>query len=191
MAGIILLAAWGCGQLDCRNRLPGWRRLFVPGIIVGAGLSLLTYLLPFALPLLNLDGTNMDPVIRLRGWRDLTAQVETIRGQLPHPDNTVIISTRRQPASALAFYLPDQPQVFQMPTSSGRIRSQYDIWGDLENKIGADALIVARQGDLIEETFFKAFDSVEKLSTIDSHRGKNNIRRYDIYLGRNMKRLPQ
>lgn len=190
MAGIVLLAAWGCGEIDCRGRLQSWRKLFVPGIVLGAVLTLFTYLLPFALPLLNLDGTKVDPVIRLRGWRDLTSQLESIREQLPDRENTIIISTRRQPASAMAFYLPDQPQVFQMPISSGRIRSQYDIWGGLEKKIGADALIVARQGDRIGENVSQAFDSVEKLATIDSHRGRHNVRRYDVYLGKNLKKLP-
>ena len=191
LAGIILPAAWACGAVDCRNRLAGWRKWYLPGVLLGAVMVVLTYGMTFALPLLNLDGSKLDPVIRLRGWQDLTSQVETIRDQLPDKTNTLIVSTRRQPASALAFYLPDQPRVYQMPVSSQRIRSQYDLWGGLENETGADVLIVARQGDALDAAFMQSFDAVKKLATLTTYRGKNNRRLYDIYLGRNLSYEPQ
>ncbi len=79
-----------------------------------------------------------DPTTRLTGWDELgkeAGRIYNIAG-----DRTFIISDRYQITSELAFYIPGNPQVYNI--NLGRRMNQYDIWGGIERHIGWDALYV-------------------------------------------------
>ena len=46
-AAMVLLAAWGCGNVSAGPRLDSWRPYFKKAVMVGAAMVLLTYALPF------------------------------------------------------------------------------------------------------------------------------------------------
>ncbi len=143
-AGMILLAAWGCGNISAGSRLDSWRPYFKKGVIVGAVMALLTYALPFwagAAP-----GPWADRLIaRLQGWRQLGVEAGRALGEVPRPQSTFILTFDRQLASELAFYVPGQPKVYTWRVPEDVPKSQYDIWDG--PKIGWDALIVFPEAD--------------------------------------------
>ena len=121
-AGMILLAAWGCGNISAGSRLDSWRPYFKKGVIVGAVMALLTYALPFwagAAP-----GPWADRLIaRLQGWRQLGVEAGRALGEVPRPQTTFILTFDRQLASELAFYVPGQPRVYTWRVPGGAPRA--------------------------------------------------------------------
>ena len=74
----------------------------------------------------------------LFGWDQIAERVETIRAQMPHPDNTFVFGHRFHSTSQLAVYLyPDT-----IATTLRRKFNQYRIWFEPEKHSGWDALFV-------------------------------------------------
>jgi hypothetical protein len=84
------------------------------------------------------------PPVRQGDWRGLARAVDDMRTTMPRPEKTLIIAREYQTAAFLAFYMNDQPVVFQAPSASRRM-TQYDLWPGYEDFGGWDALYV-RQG---------------------------------------------
>jgi undecaprenyl-diphosphatase len=94
---------------------------------------------PALLPRIGIElPARFDPTARLLGWSDLGAAVG--RAQAREPVATFIMSESYQVASALAFYVPGQPRVYNVDL--GRRMNQYDVWGGLDALIGRDGLYV-------------------------------------------------
>ena len=189
--GMVLLAAWGCGEISGGRFLPDrWRKFFVPGVWVGALFALLTYLLPLVLPLTSMGGCHLDPTARIKGWRQLAVAVEAVREKIPEQEKLFLASPSRQVVSELAFYLPGQPQVY-MWSSQSRVQSQYDLWPspDLENK--RDGLVVFEDGALPPASLRNSFASLEKVEDIEVPLGPGGTRRFSVYLGRSLTAWPR
>ncbi len=187
-AGMILLAAWGCGEISTGSRLDSWRPYFKKGVILGAVMALLTYALPFwagAVP-----GPWADRLIaRLQGWRQLGIEAGRALGEAPRPQSTFILTFNRQLASELAFYTPGQPRVYAWRVPEGEPKSQYDIWEG--PKIGWDALIVFPETDSpggAAAALSRYFQAVERLD--DTSLGSGGSRKYRLYLGTSLKNWP-
>ena len=191
LAGVILLAAWGVGQISCNARFDRWRSLFHPGIILGVAFALLTYTTPFLLPLTSIGGSGPDPTTRMRGWREMGKQVGAVWENLPGKDRVFFIGAQRQIASELAFYLPTQPQVFHRPYRNGTVHSQYEVWEGPTNKIGWDSLIVSDASRNLHKDLRAVFERIEPLKEVTIPLGKGGDRKLSLYLGHGLREWPE
>ncbi|MCO6454895.1 MAG: glycosyltransferase family 39 protein [Pirellulaceae bacterium] len=188
-AAIVLLVAWLRGHVALVQPACERPRLLRRVAVVGAVCSLLVYLMPFTLNALGLQGTRWDAAVRMRGWSELGQvvgeQLELLRaGESERPavaghEPLVLVTTGRAVASELAFYLPTQPRVY-LWNGSGRVTSQYDIWGGPRSGDGADALIVTHPDGQPPAAVLEAFARVEPLETVRVEIG--NGRRHEFRL---------
>ena len=185
-AGMILLAAWGCGNVSAGSGLDSWRPYFKKGVMVGAIMALLTYALPFwagAAPFPWAERL----VARVQGWGQLGLQAGRVLGQVPRAETTFILTFDRQLASELAFYVPGQPNVYNWPGPGGLPDNQYDIWDG--PKIGWDALMVFPENDSRRPAAMSGyFQAVTRLDNISSGAGGQHS--YSLYLGTSLKKWP-
>ncbi len=181
-AGMILLAAWGCGEFDLGRRIDRLRVLFLPAVKVGIGFAVLTYALPFLVQLTPLVGGDFDPTQRLRGWSELAKNMDEVMQKVPQPEKTlIIVDDRRQVVSSLAFYMHTQPRVYRWTTGT-RVSSQYELWPGPVDKHGYDALIVVRSERSVSASLKNNFEKVRLVGDL----GEASGRRYQVYLAINM-----
>jgi 4-amino-4-deoxy-L-arabinose transferase-like glycosyltransferase len=186
-AGMVLLAAWGCGNIAASPGLDSvLRPYFRKGVIVGTVMALLTYAFPFW------AGATPGPwagrlVARMQGWRQLGIEAGKALEQTPRPGATFILTFNRQLASELAFYTPGQPEVYKWRHPGGQPESQYDIWEG--PAAGRDALIVVPEAESWNiGAPAEYFQSVERLDNASLKGGEHG--RYDLYLGTALKKWP-
>jgi 4-amino-4-deoxy-L-arabinose transferase-like glycosyltransferase len=171
-----VLAARGDGEKKLRR-----------AIAVGAVFTLATYLVAWGV---GLQGTKLDPAVRLRGWRELGERVSTQWAEVPRPEQTLLISTSgRATASELAFYLPTHPQAY-VYNGSGMVGSQYDVWGGPRDKQGWDAVIIAHEGEPIPADLRAAFASVEAKDVAEVTIGNRRCHRYRVWHARGFQHWP-
>ena len=124
LTGVILVAAWSCGEVSLSARLDAYRHWLTPAVALGAVLSVAVALVPFIVPSSPLAGTKLDPTGRLRGWREMADQVAILRNSMPRSqDMLVVAATSRGPVSELAYYLPGRPRVYRWNVVKSSIRS--------------------------------------------------------------------
>jgi len=188
---IVLLAAWAVGPADWDRRFRPLRRWFVPGVAVGTVCCVIVYAVPFAVGPMGLHGSQVDPTIRLGGWRELGEQTAEIRDRFPRPDQTiVVVTTGRNEAAELAFYLPDQPRVYTWKPSQ-HATSQYDIWGGPREKEGFDALILTRiDATELPPSLAAAFASIESRGEVVVPLGRGRQNAYRIWRGAQLRHWP-
>jgi hypothetical protein len=150
LSGMVLVAGWMAGELS--HPRP-WRRHLCKASTAGfAGLGLLLTLLlhePIRLQpvLLRLTGPaseqhplpirRIDPTSRLRGWRFLAAEVDSVRTDLKARGiEPVLAAERWTQAAELGFYCAGHPVTFCLGLRLGDRDSQYDLW---RPNPGADA----------------------------------------------------
>jgi len=119
------------------------------------------------------------PTSRLKGWRELGAEVSTLLNDAGR-EKTFIISYKRQYVSEIAFYAEGHPRVYTL-NLSGRMQSQYDLWGGLEDKIGFNALYITKLTRRPPDKFANAFDHVEEIKTVKIYEGKELIKGFSIF----------
>src|SRR5690606_24527351 len=135
-AAAVLLPGVAFERAEERWRLRVWMRL---GVAVGAGLAIALMAVPFVVPATGMAGSRKDPTARIRGWSALAEAVQDLRLRVPRPERTFILAPEdRYVASALAYYLPDQPRTWCWE-DPGRPDSQYGIWGRPYGLAGWDA----------------------------------------------------
>jgi undecaprenyl-diphosphatase len=159
LPAVILLAAWVNGRVGAA-RMSRWRGWYRPAIATGLALTAATHALPWVIASSPLAGGRLDPTVRLRGWRDLGAQIGAAAGTGAPP--VVIAATDRGPISLLAFYLPGQPRVHAW-NPSGVVVTQHDLWGGLEGHAGEDALVVTRDTPDVPTDLRASFDELRPL----------------------------
>jgi 4-amino-4-deoxy-L-arabinose transferase-like glycosyltransferase len=188
LAGFILLAGWAFDHFGLRGISPRLRRLFKPGVAVGAALALTAYLLPFVVPQTQLAGGRFDPTVRLRGWSELGLVVGEIRSAMPAPRKTFLLTLgHRYTTSQLAFYSPEHPPVFRW-TESTVIESQYELWPGPEQLAGWDALIVvpgAKSG--LPPELAASFDHLGQPASVRIPLGAETWREYTVHPAHGMK----
>ena len=190
LASVILVSAWYCGHFSLSRKLDSTRQWIPHGVALGAILSMAIALVPFLIPGSSMAGSNLDPTVRLRGWREMCQQASTRIESLKSERELIIIAaTARGPVSELAFYLPGQPRVYRW-NMGGVVDSQHDIWGGPLDAIGRDALIVMDDEPVIPRQLADAFTSVEELDPIIVSLGPTKRRRYRIWRGIHLNAWP-
>jgi 4-amino-4-deoxy-L-arabinose transferase-like glycosyltransferase len=119
-------------------------------------------------------GLNLPPRIdltrRLDGWRKLGTAVGAVLKE-PRGENLFLFSEHYQIASELAFYVPGQPQVYNI--DAGRRMNQYDIWGGLDRLRGHDGLFVTYGDWGAPRPVREACEALQKLQVVEtSHLGQ-------------------
>jgi hypothetical protein len=181
LSAIVLLAV---------HLLQAWernRRILRLALGVAAAMTLLAYALPLAITVLGLSGDpKLDPLARLRGWKDAGAQAGALLAGAPQPGRTFLLALgHRDNASQLAFYTPQHPPVYRWQPD-GDLMSQYELWPSMHERIGWDALIFQPSKKPLARSLEKQFSSVEKLSTIHVPLGHRDERTWQVFLGRAM-----
>lgn len=189
-AGLLLLAAWGRQQL-AGGFIDKLRRLFIPGLKLGVLLTLVAYLLPFAMQLSFIPLGKKDPTRRIKGWSELGQQVgETLQEQ-PRPEQTFVISPLRKYPAAVAFYTPGHPITYKWPGNPPRVSSQYELWPGPVDKLGWDALILHNAGSPLPEDLVAIFDKVVDLGEKNIPTGAAGERKYHVWRGVNLQTWPE
>lgn len=184
VAASIYCAAWAADALALAPWIDRWRRVFMPGVLLGLVMGAGAVLI---ISIIGLTGVGQAALNkRLTGWRDLARTVDATYRALPNATNTFIMGVRdRSITSALAFYLPGQPRTYEW-TYDILIKSQYGIWQRNFDKLGWDALLVMHANDrFVPQT--NRFDAIELLGEHCDERGRPLFR---LYLGRNVRAWP-
>lgn len=179
-AGLVLVCGWALGHVAGIRPLPAGAAGLRRAALVGAVCVLVTYMLPFGW---GLQGSRLDPAVRLRGWRALGQTVDVAwRGLPPGPGSFLVTTTGRAAASELAFYLPAQPRAFVW-NATGRVVSQYDVWGGPQDLSGAAGLIVTPPGDSPPAELVAAFARVERGGRVRVPIGNGRSHEYQLWSG--------
>jgi hypothetical protein len=182
-AGMILVAAWGCGNISAGIRMDSWRPYFKKGVMVGAAMALLVHSFPFwAEKAPGNWGRNL--MSRLQGWRELGIEAGSVFEGTAWPQNTVILTFNRQLTSELAFYVPGRPNAYTWHFT-GIPQNQYDLWEG--PRVGWDALIVIPENLSRSINWIsRHFHSIRQLG--QTSEGAHP--RYILYLGTSLKEWP-
>lgn len=169
-----------------------WPRMMKPALAIGGVLVVVTYGLPMALKIANLQGTALDPTKRFNNWRVVAAGIDAERRKtgLDLADTFVVATGHRYLASELAFYLPDHPQVFRYETS-GTVQSQYELWPSPDVEFsGRDGFVISEEApDTLPHLLTSAFQSLRWLARIDNP--DKPQRPYHLYWGKQLTHWPQ
>jgi len=176
----------------------GWREktkrwALAAAVIVGGVISLLAYNLDTVRSVAVRLGAPIPadefPTSRLKGWRELGAEVGAILDEVGR-ERTFIISYKRQFVSEIAFYAEGHPRVYLLNLSS-HIKSQYGLWKGFEDKIGFNALYITKLDRTVPESFAKAFEGVEEIKRVKVYAGEELIKGFSIFYCRNFRGLDQ
>jgi len=132
-------------------------------------------------------------MVRLQGWSELANHVQRFRefhrSALDQP--FLLVSGHRYNTSLLAFYLPDQPTVYRWPNESGKIESQYEIWGYPDSLQGRNAIIVVPEEDKRRSSAWKqSFDQISEGTAIEVPAGQLKTRQYTLYTAKGYRLVP-
>ena len=186
-AGIVLVAGWanpaaGITGMWLREKT---RRWVVPGLWVGVALTALVYAYPFIIQATGKVGAKIDPLARLRGWKEYAMRIDEVRQSLPRKDLPILVLGHRYNVSSLAFYLPDRPRVYHWATP-GEISSQYQLWGGLNDLKGREMLVVysAGNGTPLPEQVGALFSESHHVTAVEVEVGNGRKMNFQIFQGR-------
>jgi hypothetical protein len=187
---MVLLAAWACDAWSSPWFSSGRKLWFRASLASGVAFVLAFYAVPLVMPHTPLVGGEMDPLSRLRGWKDLAATIHQLRPENNAPTKPLIVTmSGRGIVSELAFYLPDHPRVYHW-NAAGTIVSQHDVWGGPKQIDSPDALLVTASGQPIPDEFLNACSSAEFLQTVRQERGGQRHDDYDIWIVHHLREWP-
>lgn len=178
--GFVLLAIWVDGAKN-------WiRRTFIAGLIFSTLLTIVshdTFIIRHTLKLVGSDFVlpfKRDPLRPALGWRGLgeaiTAKIEPLlNGETP-----IVLTTRYQTASELAFYMKGNPRLIYINPGYRR-QNQYDLWNWPE-KLADKPVIYVRENKTIEPVVFNAFESCAHLGEVASARYNVVMRKANVYI---------
>ena len=172
LAAVIALAAWWDNILGEKRSTPKRRASALYSLILlpGALLVLVAHF-PAALDLAGIDlPARLDPTRRLHGWKDMGSAVGAVLEGSENRD-LFLLSDTYQIASEMAFYVPGQPQPYNV--NLGRRMNQYDLWGGIEQLRDRDGLFVTSGDFNAPPAIEKACKALRKLKTVTPiHRGR-------------------
>ncbi len=190
LAGMCLTAAWAHGFVKTPDLISRLKRLFWPGVVLGAFMAITLYTTPYLWNQTEIGKKWPDPTYRLRGWKELGLEVNKVLQDLPRPSQTFIMARKRQTVSELAFYLPGQPTVYRWAGLEGAVHSQYELWPGPEDKIGWDCLMIIKANQAFPQDLARFFEETSFLSSIEIPISTTRKRAYKVYLFKGLKSWP-
>lgn len=130
-----------------------------------------------------------DPTLRLRGWKELGAEVTNIYERKSVNRPVFIFSDRYQVSSELAFYVKGHPVTYCI--NLGRRMNQYDLWPGFNNLLHYDAIFVTTGDSEIPGKVAAVFNKVEKRVFKAYTKKLIKIRDYSIFLCYDFKGLKE
>jgi undecaprenyl-diphosphatase len=178
--GLVLVVGWALGMVPSFRPLRDGQRALRRAVVVGVLFVLVAYVACFGW---GVQGSKLDPAVRLRGWRQLGVEMDARLAQMPRPESTfMLFVTSRAAASESAFYMPRQPRVF-LWNDSGSIASQYDIWGGPTERKGWDAMIVSANDKPLPDGVRSAFRRVRRDRHLRVPIGNGRAHNYWLWRG--------
>jgi 4-amino-4-deoxy-L-arabinose transferase-like glycosyltransferase len=178
VAATVLIVAWALQR--------GWGRLLAVSIalhLAGVGLLLTGR---EALAAFGLDvPAQYDPLRRVRGWRDLGAEISNELAA--HPGLT-LFADDRELLAALIYYIRPHPLDAVKWKVTSRIQDQWDLTNGIGKRLGESFLLVSEH-ELINE-MEPSFAAIERLRLIVVPLGPGAARTYTLYVARGFKGYP-
>jgi 4-amino-4-deoxy-L-arabinose transferase-like glycosyltransferase len=164
-----------------------WRRLVALSIAAHLGVALLLFA---GLPALAAAGIALpaeyDPLNRLRGWRELGAQVGAALSV--HPGHR-LFADDRETLAALIYYVRPHPFDAVKWDLLDRVRDEWDLTNNMKDYLGDNFLLVAKH-DLAGE-MRPSFAALDPIGSIVIPLGPGAERRYALYLACDFRGYPQ
>ncbi len=177
---LILVVGWALGHVPTLRSLRDGSRSLRHALMVGTLFAVVTCAATFGW---GLQGSKLDPAVRLRGWRQVGVKMGEALDQMPRPDDTfMLFTTGRAAASESAFYMPQKPQVF-LWNPTGNIYCQYDVWGGPYGREGADAMIVSAPDCPVPPKLRQMFDDVQPVGEVNVVIGHGRSHEFTIWRG--------
>jgi 4-amino-4-deoxy-L-arabinose transferase-like glycosyltransferase len=165
----------------------GWRRLAALAIGVHLAAALLLFAGPPAIAAAGIElPAAYDPLNRLRGWRELGAQVGAALAA--HPGYR-LFADDRETLAALIYYVRPHPFDAVKWDLLDRIGDEWDLTNNMKEYLGGNFLLVAKH-DLAAE-MRPSFAALDPIGSIVVPVGRGAARRYALYLARDFKGYPQ
>lgn len=171
-AGLAVFVSVFGNSIDLRKR-----KFMRAALVVALVISAFIYIVPFV----NLPRKLNPAVIKSLGWEELGQRVSEVVDEMESKtgQKPFIFSDRYQTTAELAFYVRQQPIVYNI--NLGRRHNQYDLWQDFEKLVGSNGIYVKTQDKDIDPAVVGAFASYERLPSQDFQRGDKIIRTFSIF----------
>ena len=155
------------------------RSLIFLSLTMGLFFTMLTYY-PDLIKHFGVElSAKMNPTTRLKGWEELGEAVGIVYADMQKEGDVFIVSDRYQVTSELAFYVPGQPQTYNV--NLGRRMNQYDLWGGFDSLKGLDAVYVKWDRGPVEGELKSAFKECGEALPLKINRGGRIIREFFIF----------
>jgi dolichyl-phosphate-mannose-protein mannosyltransferase len=178
VAATVLVVAWALQR--------GWRRLIAASIALHLAAVALIFTGREALAGLGVDvPAQYDPLRRVRGWRELGAEVG--KELAAHPGLT-LFADDRELLSALIYYIRPHPLDAVKWKVTSRVQDQWDLMNGLGKRLGESFLLVSEH-ELINE-MEPSFAAIERLRPIAIPLGPGAVRTYTLCIARGFKGYP-
>ncbi len=119
-----------------------------------------------------------DPLLRIRGWRDLGNEVSKIIKLYP---NAILITDSRKLYSELVYYVTPRPFSALKWNPNHEIKDHFDLTASLDNADNNLEFIFVTNTVYPYEKLNKCFSSVIKLDNIVIEAQSSNENKYNIY----------
>ena len=176
VSAVVLVVAWALAR--------GWRAFLAAAIAIDIAGAVVMFTGYQTLTAFGIDlPERYDPLQRLRGWRELGAEVGAALAR--HPGFT-LFADDRELVAALVYYVHPHPFDAVKWDLLGRIKDQWDLTGDMRRRLGGDFLLVSGIPNLPEE-MRPSFAALKPLTTLAIRIGPGKTRIYRLYLAYDFK----
>ncbi len=178
VAATVLVVAWALQR--------GWRGLIALSIALHIAAVGLLFTGREALAAFGLDvPAQYDPLRRVRGWRELGAEVGKDLAANP---GLTLFADDRELLAALIYYIRPHPLDAVKWKVTSRIQDQWDLTNGLGKRLGESFLLVSEH-ELINE-MRPSFAAIERLRPIIIRLGPGAVRTYTLYVARSFNGYP-
>jgi 4-amino-4-deoxy-L-arabinose transferase-like glycosyltransferase len=178
VSATVLVVAWALRR--------GWRRLIAASIALHLMAAGLLFTGREALTVIGIElPAQYDALRRVRGWRDLAAEVG--KALAAHPGLT-LFADDREVLAALIYYIRPHPMNAVKWQVTRRIQDQWDLTNGLGKRVGESFLLVSEH-ELVDE-MRPSFAAIDRLQSIVIPVGAGAARSYTLYIARDFKGYP-
>jgi hypothetical protein len=175
----VLVVAWALRRQ--------WRRLVSASIALNLVAAVAMFTGYQALAAVGIDvPARLDPMDRLRGWRQLGERVE--QALAAHPGFT-LFTDDRETVAALIYYVHPHPFDAVKWELMDRVKDQWDLTNNMMKHRGGNFLLVSVKH--LAHEMRPSFAAIEPLGIIEIPLGPGETRRYSLYLAYDFKGYPQ
>jgi 4-amino-4-deoxy-L-arabinose transferase-like glycosyltransferase len=178
VSATVLVVAWALRR--------GWRGLVALSIALHLVVVGLLFTGREALGALGLElPAQYDVLRRVRGWRELGAEVGAVLAA--HPGLT-LFADDREVLAALVYYIHPHPLGAVKWQVTGRIQDQWDLTHGLSSHLGESFLLVSEH-ELVNE-MQPSFAEIDRLRSLVIPLGPGAARTYTLYVARGFNGYP-